>query len=67
MKWIKIDSNNLPENEVLAACIDDGVIKHTVSGKLMNNPFNEGSVMCDGLAATSLGVTHYINIQDIQF
>lgn len=61
MEWIKIDPDNLPNAEVLAACFDQK--KTDYCQKVIGDLFKTDKyVYCDGDSRIITFVTHYIEI-----
>ena len=65
MEWIKIDPENLPKKEVLAANFKQGTYgyKEKLVGFI---DITEDEVFCDSDRETLDNVTHYIVIDDIK-
>ena len=61
MEWIKIDENNLPEKEVLAANFKARTYgyKEKVIGYLQND---SGDIICESESEVLGGCTHYIDL-----
>lgn len=61
MKWIKINKNELPENEVLAANFKEGT--HGYKEKIIGYLYYENDViLCEKDSAILKNCTHFIDI-----
>ena len=63
MEWIKIDKDNLPENEVLAGNFGTGTYgyKEKTIGYLFNY-LDKGNVVCANIHERVQNCTHYFDI-----
>ena len=67
MEWIKLDMDNLPDNEVIAVCFENG--SNFWAHKLIGYVFGNGEfISCeDGDSNLICDCTHYIDIHKFDF